>query len=179
MNVSEGTADNRTEQADRSPDLHQSKSKRPSNKDKQADRSHAMRQTKSGRTSRHPKRYGFLAASPIASFIDDLEQRILNPTAFITHQLSRAHSLNCDLPFTEDDLKFPFALPAATTDANSDTPTYKQAMSGEYKHEFKKLCLANISTNSRPQCKPNFQNLRSLILSSPSYDPLCLQTHLY
>ena len=104
-----------------------------------------MRQTKSGRTSRHPKRYGFLAASPIASFIDDLEQRILNPNAFVTHQLSRAHSLNCDLPFTEDDLKFPFALPAATTNAKSDTPTYKQAMSGEYKHEFKTAMQTELS----------------------------------
>ena len=94
--------------------------------------------TKSGRPSRHPKRYGFLAASPIASFIDDLEQRILHPNAFVTHQLSRAHShsLNRDLPFTEDDLKFPLALPANKTNANPDTPTYKQAMSGEHRHEF-------------------------------------------
>jgi len=74
INVSEGTAEKQTKQADRSPELRRSKSGRPSSTDRQADHSHEVRQTKFGRPLRHPKRYGFLAASPIASFIDDLEQ---------------------------------------------------------------------------------------------------------
>jgi len=133
--ISEGTAN---KQADQSPVPINVSEGTTDKQATQADRSYEVRQTKSGRPSRHPKRYGFLAASPIASFIDDLEKRILHPNAFVTHQLSRAHShsLNRDLPFTEDDLKFPLALPANKTNANPDTPTYKQAMSGEHRNEF-------------------------------------------